>query len=204
MSSKINSKLVNRLLMALIVLLAVGLGFGANNIVKLLGVQANVLVNSRAQYKALQSEQASLVVDKNAIAKYYSLEQIAKSIVPQDKDQAETVREIVNIANQNNIKLTAITSPLSSLGTAVQAGGPTISLSQLTPVKNISGIYSLPITVEYSASAGIPYNVFYNFLSALEQNRRTSQVTGLTIQPIPKSNGLINFTLTINEYVKPR
>ncbi len=203
---KFNSKLVNRLLLAFIFILVIGLGYGANEEVNLLGSQANNLVGLRAQNKALLSEQASLKTDVADVAKYSSLEQIAKSVVPQDKDQAQTVREIVNLANQNNIPLTAINFPLSSLGSllATPASSSTISLSQLTPVKNISGVYTLPITVDYSPSAaGIPYSEFYNFLTGLENNRRTSQVTALTIQPIPKSNGLITFTLTINEYIKP-
>lgn len=204
---KFNSKLVNRLLMVLVFILVVGIAYGTRGVVNLLGEQTNNLVNLRAKNKALLSEQSSLKVDIADVAKYGSLEQIAKSIVPQDKDQAQTVREIVDLANQNNIPLTSINFPLSSLGSlpATQAGSSPISLSQLTPVKNIGGVYTLPITVDYSPSAsGIPYSQFYSFLQGLENNRRTSQVTSLTIQPVPKSNGLITFTLTINEYIKPR
>lgn len=200
--SKLNSKLVHYILCMLAVLILVACAGGAKLVVGLLQKQANNLVSLKAKGQALQEEQSNLTVAKKEVSKYSTLEKIAETIVPQDKDQAETVREIVNIAAASNIKLTSISFPTSSLG---QPGvSKTVAYSQLTPVKGISGVYLLPINVDDSDAAdATSYNSFYNFLSQLEQNRRTSQVTNLSIQPIT-GGGLINFSLTINEYIKPR
>lgn len=199
---KLNSKTVHYILMVAIVVILVACAVGAKSVIGLLHNQAGTLVNLKARDQALQEEQSNLVVAEKDVSKYSTLEKIAETIVPQDKDQAETVREIVNIAAASQIKLTSISFPTSSLGQV--SDSKTVSFSQLTPVKGISGVYLLPINVDDSeAPDATTYANFYNFLTQLEQNRRTSQVTNLSIQPIT-GGGLINFSLTINEYIKPR
>jgi cell division protein FtsL len=201
-NSKISSKLIHHLLIGLVILFLIACAVGAKVVINLLHNQAAALVNLKAKEQALQVEQSNLITAKKEVAKYATLEKIAESIVPQDKDQAETVREIVNIAAASQIKLTSISFPTSSLGQPNSS--KTVSFSQLTPVKGIPGVYLLPITVDDSeAPDATTYADFYNFLTQLEQNRRTSQVTNLSIQPIT-DGGLINFSLTINEYIKPR
>lgn len=199
---KLDSFLLNRLLLALIGLLIIVALLGTYEILGFLKTKSNILVGLKAQNQALQQEQTYLVSAKKEISRYSGLQQIAESIVPQDKDQAETVREIVNIAQTNGITLSGITFPSSSLGSTT--GGKatsTLSLSQLTAVTGIPGVYVLPIEVDDSTN-GVSYQSFYNFLSALEQNRRTSLVTSLSIQPV--TGGLITFSLTINEYIRPQ
>lgn len=203
----LNSFLINRLLLILIGLLFVLALGSTKEILSLLANSSNKLVNLRADSQALQQEKTYLVSAEKEIKKYSPLQQIAETIVPQDKDQAQTVREIVNLAQQNNITLTNIDFPSSSLGTQTTAtpgaATPTISLSQLTPVTGIPGVYVLPIQVQDSqASDAVSYTHFYNFLTDLEQNRRTCLVTGLSIKPL--QGGLITFSLTINDYIKPK
>lgn len=202
---KLNSILVNRLILVFIALLFIGALFSTDEIIGLLGNNSNKLVSLKAQKQALQREQIYLIGAKKEIKKYSGLEQIAKAIVPQDKDQALAVREIVNMAQVNNITLSSITFPSSDLGTATTtpaSATSTLSLSQLTPVKGISGVYILPIQVSDSQkNYAVSYSNFYNFLTQVQQNRRTSLVTGLNITPLP--DGLINFNITINEYIKP-
>lgn len=202
---KMDSRVVNRLLLGLILILLLGSLIGSRSIVGQLKSQTNQLVSLKAKKQALETEQTNLAVAKKEVAKYASLEKIAESIVPQDKDQAEAVREIVNIAAASNIKLTSIDFPTSTLGqtsTTSKAAQQRILLSQLTPVKGIARVYVLPISVKDNEQAdATTYNNFLNFLTKLEQNRRTSEVTNLSIQP--QSNGLITFSLTINEYIRP-
>ncbi len=195
---QLNSRILNRLLLILIAVLVLGVLFSSKIIVDRLKGQSNTLVSLKAQGQALSEEQTYLAKAKAEIKQYSSLQQITESIVPQDKDQAATVREIVNLAKANNITLSAITFPSSSLGNSPTA----ITLSQLTPVKGIPGVYTLPIQVDGGqGNNAVSYSSFYSFLTSLEQNRRTSLVTGLNIQPLP--NGYVTFSLTINEYVKP-
>lgn len=211
---KIDSRLIHYLLLILIVVLVIGSVFGAETITNLLQVKSDTLVSLKAKAQALVIEQSNLTIAKKEVTKYAPLEKIAQTIVPQNKDQAQAVREIVNLAQQNNITLTSIIFPVSTLGSTVSTGpapaatattAPTaISLSQLTPVLGIPRVYTLPIEVEDTIQTdAVSYTNFYAFLSQLEQNRLTSQVTGLSIQPLTSAGNLITFTLTINEYIKP-
>jgi len=49
----------------------------------------------------------------------------------------------------------------------------------------------------------VQYASFINFLSALEHNRRTAQISAITLQPSTNNPNLLAFTLTLNEYIKP-
>jgi len=203
-----DSHTVHLFLIILLGILIVGSISGTYYILNLLSSRSTTLVSLRAKSQALNQEQTNLAIDKTDIKKYGSLDQISQSIVPQNKDQAQAVREIVSIADSNNITLNTISFPVSNLGTTAGASTPasaqSITLSQLTPVKGIPGVYTLPIQISVSQpSDAISYSSFYNFLSQLQQNRLTSQVTDLSITPI-LTNNLITFSLTINEYIKPR
>lgn len=191
------------LLAALVLLLAgfIGVGYGAN---KLMDGQATKLSKLRADSQALDAEQTGLVKNRQDIAKYSDLNAIAESVVPQDKDQAEAVREIVNLAAQSGIgKLSSITFPTSTLGTTGAASSNNPNLTQLTPVKGIPGVYQLQITILQTTTDEVPYSQFITFLGKLEQNRRTAQVASINVQPDVQSPSQVAFTLVINEFIKP-
>jgi hypothetical protein len=194
-----------------------GLVGGAYGVNKLLGSESNTLVAAKAKNQALDQEQITLEKAKKDVQKYASLNQIVQAVVPQDKNQAEAVQQIVNLAGANGVTLTAINFPASTLGGATGSSSPSSSgtspsaaasnskasrLSQLTPVKNIPGIYQLPITISNDSSHAVPYNRFISFLDDLEHNRRTAQVQNISIEP-DSNNSLIVFSLTLNEYIKP-
>jgi len=183
----------------LMVLSLFGVGYGANH---LLGQQAHKLSKLRADSDAATQQQTQLVADKKDIAKYSELNTIAESVVPQDKDQAEAVRQIVNIASASGISnLSSITFPASTLGATVGAGKP--GLTQLLPVKGINGVYNLQITITQGADTTVPYHDFLAFLSGLEHNRRTAQVTSITVAPDTKQAGNVSFNLVVDEFIKP-
>ena len=216
------SKRLYFLLIGIIGLLFLGLvagTYGANN---LLSTEAGKLTILKAKSAALSQEQLTLNKAKDDLTKYASLEVVAKSVVPQDKDQAEAVREIVNIAAQYGVSLSAISFPASTLGSTAagtpipasatpttKTPSPTTksssagSLSQLQPVKNITGVYQLPITVVGDTNKPVAYDKFISFLSALEHNRRTAQVSTITLEPSTANRNLLSFTLGLNEYIKP-
>lgn len=222
-----SSKQLHTVLIVTLVLLFVGLLGGAYAVNKLLTSEANNLVVLKAKNQALTQEQASLNKAKQDAQRYNNLNKIAQAVVPQDKNQAEAVREIVNIASANDITLAAINFPASTLGnlpngaavpaagstaaspapsaatTAPAANTKTANLSQLTALKNIPGVYQLPITINNDAAHPVLYGNFINFLSDLEHNRRTSQVQTISIQPVADNRGAITFSLTLNEYIKP-
>jgi hypothetical protein len=189
--------------MVLLCLGLFGVAYGTNAI---LGPQAAKLSKLKADSQALQDQQTTLAKNKKDLEKYAELNAIAETVVPQDKDQAEAVREIVNIARQSGIsKLSSITFPSSTLGATIGGVGASANpnLTQLTPVKGMSGVYELQITVMQDSNNRVPYGQFVSFLEKLEQNRRTAQVSGITIQPDTQNPNNVAFTLVINEYIKP-
>jgi len=201
----------------LLVLLGIGLLVGAYEANGILGHKSRQLADLKAKANSLGQQQLQLAQDKKDIAANKDLNDIAKSVVPQDKQPAEAVREIVNLAQRNGIThLSSITFPSSTLGGSSTPGAVSSTfanpnskanqLTQLTPVKNIkgvSGVYTLQITVQQSQNDKVPYSNFIGFLKGLEQNRRTSQVSAISIQPDAKDPNSVSFTLTIDEYIKP-
>jgi len=109
----------------------------------------------------------------------------------------------VNIAAASGIPaLTSISFPASTLGITT-SGSPKPNLTQLTPVTGTSGVYNLEITVTQGNTNSVPYTDFLNFLSGLEQNRRTAEVTSISIEPDATNPSNVSFTLIINEFIKP-
>ncbi|HSX05754.1 MAG TPA: hypothetical protein VLF69_04765 [Candidatus Saccharimonadales bacterium] len=201
----LQAKQLHYLLIALVVLLCAsffGIAYETN---QLLGGQATKLGRLKADSQVVSTLEATLTKNKQDIIKYGDLNNIAETIVPQDKDQAEAVREIVKLATQSGIsKLSSITFPSSSLGTITHgAAGANPNLTQLTPVPGVAGVYGLQITITQDANDTVPYDRFTTFLSKLEQNRRTAQVSSISIQPDASQPNNVAFTLVINEFIKP-
>jgi hypothetical protein len=198
-----SSKRVYQILVGGIVLTCLGLLVGAYFLNGLLQNQAQTLTEQHKQLAVLDGRETALKLAKKDVERYQSLAAIAKSIVPQDKSQAQAVREIVKLANRNGVALGGFSFPASTLGTTgTTKTTQKPSLSQLTPVKGISGVLSLQIIVQSDTDNPSPYTSFLNFLRDLEQNRRTALVTSITITPA-KNPANIGFTLTLEEYIKP-
>lgn len=193
-----NSKQLYYVMIGVIVLLLVGLVGGAYGVDKLLTDGSKQLVDARLKVEVLDREQTALTKAKQDIKKYQELADIAHNVVPQDKDQAQAINQIVSIAAANGINLSTITFPTSTLGTTGNA-----SLSQLTPVKDIKGVYTLQLTIQSDVNHPVAYSKFLDFLSALEHNRRTALVQSITIQPNDKDRSTLAFSLILNEYIKP-
>lgn len=207
-----NSKRVYYLMLGLFGLLIIGLLGGTYGVNSLLQTRSQKLVKLKLQDQVLTNQQTGLTKAKAQIQQYAELEKIAKTVVPQDKDQAEAVREIAKLAADSGInQLSSVTFPASTLGGLNAGSGATTTpapssgskLTQLAPVKGLSGVYQLQITITQSTSDRVPYDQFITFLGKLEQNRRTAQVTSVTLQPDSKTPNMVAFTLVINEFIKP-
>lgn len=198
-----NTQRLSYFLIALTLLSGIGLLGSAVAADRILSQKSAELSKIKAQSQVADELQQSLKKNKADIAKYAELNAIAKTVVPQDKGQAQTVGEIVKIAADSNIpNLSSITFPASTLGGA-GATQTAPNLTQLTPVKGIPGVYVLPITITQDGANTVPYDAFLTFLRKLENNRRTAQVSTVSIQPDTKNPNQILFTLTVNEYIKP-
>ena len=181
----------------LIVALLIG---GVYALSVILGQEGKKLATAHLSLDVLYQQQADLTRAQTEVKKYQSLAAIARTVVPQDKDQAQTISQIVALANQNNIPLSSISFPASNLGN-LKAGKP--ELSQLATVPDVPGVYSLQLTVMSDDTKPVPYPQFISFLDALEHNRRTALVQNITIQPSQKDRSKLSFTLILNEYLKP-
>lgn len=188
----------------------VGVGVAGNMLFK---KQSDKLNNLRAENQVIKEQEISLIKAKKDIEKYQPLNEIAKSVVPQDKDQAKTVREINAIASRAGIKLEEIAFTSSNLGQN-SAPAPTTSgeskpapktqtapLSQVKPLDGIKGVYSLEISIDGGGDP-VSYYRFLQFLELLESNRRTAHVSQISLKPTQNSSG-VTFSLKLNAYVKP-
>ena len=188
--------------------------------------KGNHLVNIKAKFNSLQSEQTSINQDKKDILKYTILYQVSKSIVPQNKDQTQAVRQIINIANSNHISIASINFPPSSLGNNVPgavttpgaaptqaapapsastgaASSSSSNLSQLTAVPAIPGVYELQINIQSNPNIPCSYAELIGFLQGLENNRLTALVNSLTITPNASNPSVLSFSMTLDIYIKP-
>lgn len=209
-----NSKRVFYLMSGLILLFSAGLVGGAYEINGLLGKQSDKLVEAKAKLAALQEEQVELKQAKKDIKTYNDLYQISKVVVPENKNQAEAVRQIVKIASGSGVNLLSISFPSSTLGGSKNAssaattpgpsatGGGNPSLSQLRKVANIPGVYVLELRVQGQTHQLNGYPELISFLAGLEQNRLTALVSDIVITP-SQDQGIFQFTLTLDIYIKP-
>lgn len=199
---------------ALLVILAVAMVVLGNNI---LAKKTSRLTELKLENRVLEEQKLSVTQAQKDIEKYAELERIAKQIVPQDKDQAKAVRELITLAAQSGIGIANVTFPTSSLGQAQQAapkaeaGDDSSSQSskpaappvtQVKPVEGINGVYQLEITVQSTADVAT-FPKLVDFLKRLESNRRTSQVSSITITPNAANRTLLSFNMIINVYIKP-
>lgn len=176
--------------------------------------QSNKLSGLKAENEAIKQQQISLAQAKADLQKYENLDKIAKTIVPQDKDQAKTIREINAIASQSGVSIQQINFDASTLGgpvisstsgssstTGSASAGP--SITQVKPVAGITGVYALDIIVSSGTSSPVPYDRFLKFLENLENNRRTAHVISIDVTPYQNNPGAVTFSLTVEAYLKP-
>lgn len=221
-----NSKRTNWVMIGLVVVLslvAIATVYFGNTTIKNSSTSLNDL---KLEHVVQQRQEAELIKAQKDIEQYQDFKEIARAIVPQDKDQARAVREIVAIARESGIAIQSISFPSSSLGASSKAapqanqnpdapGAKDQSSSsqkappvtQAEPVEGVSGVYSLEMSIvpEKDGAGPISYTKFLGFLERLEKNRRTAQVTQIRISPVSDNNAspFIDFSLTINIFVKP-
>jgi len=185
---------------------------------QLLQNNAGKLDELKLENKVLEQQELALIQARQDVKKFSSLKNIARSIVPQEKDQARAVREIIAFAQDNNITIANISFPASNLGqitpkastpessaTDNNAPAPAApSITQVKPVEGISGVFRLETVIQSDDENPISFEQLTGFLERLEQNRRTAHVSNLTIrQPDNTDRSKLAFTLTVNVYIKP-
>lgn len=181
----------------------------------LLESQAQKLTEAKLENQVLDSEQTALTLARTDLETHKELYDIAKQIVPRDKDQAKTVRELIQIADRAGVAIGSVTFPTSELGNKKAVSKPAegeeaakpaetaAPISQADPVTGIAGLYKIDINLVSDGTNLPTYDQLIDFLERLENNRRTSHVGGITVQPDPTQPGKVSFTLTISVFIKP-
>lgn len=166
-----NSKRMFYVLSGCLVILA---GLCVSSVVlgnSLLKKSATKLNDLKLETNVIDEQQNSLSQAKRDIEKYTELEQIANSIVPKDKDQAKTVREIIKFGSETGVPIASISFPNSELGsiaaptTGTGATAQTAPpVSQVKPVEGIKGIYQLELTIQNDKDTPTRYPALISFL----------------------------------------
>lgn len=199
-------------MLALTILLVVAAGGITYLGLGMLHKKGDELTSLKTKQEILKTRQTDLDQAKQDIEKYAELEKISKAIVPQEKDQAQTVFEIVAIAQESRIPLESIQFPASELGaisskktSGSKSAAPKVdpNKTQLTLVPGTTGLYAMEITVQSNSEVPVPYSSLLTFLEKLEQNRRTAHVINLSIEPSKENRNLMTFAVTLNVYIKP-
>lgn len=183
----------------------------------ILSNKSSQMVELKLKNKTAESQLSNLEISKKDIEKYSYFKDVAKSVIPEDKDQAQAVLEIFQLAQAAGIGIQSITFPSSNLGarstlpadsaTTTPSAAASKAISQAVPVSGIPGLYSVQLTISPLSGSQLPpsqqitYAKMLDFLSRIENNRRTAQITQVNIQPASGGQQL-NFSLTINIFIK--
>lgn len=201
-----NSKKVFFGMIGLTILLAALFAAGAYQANKLLHSEGEILLNLKLADAVLDKRDSALLQAKKDISEYSSLEEVTKSIVPQEKDQASTIAEVSQMARESGIALGSIEFPSSELGQISNKKGakiPDQNKTQLTELSDLKGVYAMKITINSLQNRPVRYEQIISYLKLLESSRRTAQVTDITIQPNTGNSNLFDFSIVLNTYVRP-
>ncbi|MGH7156548.1 MAG: hypothetical protein ACREGG_00295 [Candidatus Saccharimonadales bacterium] len=215
---KLNSKNIRLILAASLVLSLVAFFAITFLGLSVLSSKSQKIVDLKVQSQTADAQLANLQSSKKQIEQYSYFKNVAATVIPSDKDQAESVLEIFQMANASGIDIQSITFPASSLGLttsttttqqdATSASSTKSALSQAAPVQGIPGLYSLELTITPDSSLSVPtsqqitYAKMLDFLNRIENDRRTAQITQVNIQP-PTSTSSLSFSLVVNIFIKP-
>jgi hypothetical protein len=216
---KIDNKKLSWILSAgLVASLLVFLGVMSVGLSKL-SAESKHMVDLKVKSQIADSQLSNLEQTKKDVEKYSVFKDVAKTVIPNDKNQAETVLEINQMASDAGIALQSITFPASTLGLGVtststaqqdatSSASTSKAISQAKPVSGIPGLYSLQLTITPQSDKDAPpdkvvtYAKMLDFLNRIENNRHTAQITQVSIQPA-SNNQTLSFSLIINIFIKP-
>lgn len=213
----LNSRKLNWLLLGSLCLLAIIFLAVAVEGLSVLGKKSQSMVNLKVQSQSADEQLVNLQRSKEQVKKYAYFKDVAKTVIPNDKDQAEAVVQIYQFANEAGIALKSITFPTSSLGlsaatvttqdAAASSSVTKAALSQAKPVSGMPGLYSLSLIITSDGTSTLPPSLFttypkmQTFLQKIENNRRTAQITDVNVVAADKTP--MYFTLDLNIFIKP-
>lgn len=197
-----NARNTNKLLLGSLIVLALLLVISVSYGLSRLEASNQTLQDAKIDREVINLREQSLFQARKDIEEYSDLEGAAERVIPQEKDQARTVREIIAIAESSGVAIANISFPTSNLGTGGSAAATESSaLTQATPVQGLPGLFELTLSVQIAEP--VPFGNFINFLEGLEDNRRTSQVNSVSIVPELNNRSSVTFSINMSVYLKP-
>lgn len=199
------------MLFIIVILMGGALG-GAYLANKMLHKEGEALVDLKLQDEVLSKQEIGLQQAIKDIKEYEELEIATKSIVPQDKDQADTIAEIAKLAKDAGFRVGSIEFPESQLGQITKKGSNAKAktpaavdskTTQLTPLDDLKGVYIMEIKVNSHKDTPANYQSIIKLLQGLENNRRTAQVVNIDITPDEEFAGRFDVSISLNTYIRP-
>ncbi len=197
----------------LVALLLVGLGGALYFMNSFLQKSSDKLVQAKLESRVAEERETYYIQAKKDLEKYKDIGETLVKVLPKDKDQAKAVAEIGRIADETGIKIQQISFPSSALGekkaaaatttTTTPAAAATPSVTQTKPVEGVSGVLGIETNIVFQSSDAtrLTYSQVLSFLEKIEKNRRTMQVSSISITP--KDNNNVSAAITIKIFVKP-
>jgi hypothetical protein len=187
---------------------------------QLLQKRSSNVVGLKLESAEVEAQLSAYQAAKKDVEKYAYLNKIVTSALPQDKDQARSVREIFLMAQSVGITIKSVQFSTSTLGvragaspsatttvTTPSAASSATSITQAKPVDGLKGVYSIEtIVTPYADNSTykVTYNQLISFLEKIESNRRAMQVADIELKPLgTNASSGISFTLTLNIFIKP-
>jgi Tfp pilus assembly protein PilO len=178
---------------------------------------SNDLVQAKLESRVDEERERYYLQAKKDLEKYKDISATLVKVLPKDKDQAKAVAEIGRIADESGIEIKQISFPSSTLGekkaaatttTTTPAAGSTPaastpSVTQAKPVEGVSGVLGIDTQVQFisTETKKLSYTQLITFLEKVEKNRRTMQVSSISITP--KNNNQIDAAISLRIFVKP-
>lgn len=187
MTTKLDNKAFRSILIILMIFLVLVFIFITFYGLSFLSKKSNNVVQLKARSQIADNQLTDLEHDKKEVEQYSYFKNVAKTVITSDKDQAETVFEINQMAKDSGIILQSVDFPTSALGSSHTSG--TGGLTQAKPVPGIPGLYSLELTITPQTGQGVPadkqvtYSKMLDFFKRIENNRHTAQISQVSIQP---------------------
>jgi hypothetical protein len=176
---------------------------------------SDALVQAKLDSRVTEEREKFYIQAKKDLDKYKDIDATLSKVLPKDKDQAVAVAEIGRIADETGIEIKQISFPSSTLGekkavaaattgsTATPAKPAVPTITQAKPVDGVNGVLGIDTQIQFISTGAKPltYQKFLTFLEKIEKNRRTMQVTSISITP--QKNGLVDASIAVRIFVKP-
>ncbi|HPR09980.1 MAG TPA: hypothetical protein PLJ04_00185 [Candidatus Saccharibacteria bacterium] len=140
---------------------------------KVIDAKLNIIKAEKTEETYLKNKQIYLANSATAEKLNY--------LVPTGKEQAAAVETIYSFANNANLTITSVVFPGSSLDPTVKQKTK-VDISQATPVKDLKGVYEIPIEVSISGGGknSISTNQILNLIESIEASPRNMRITAIT------------------------